>query len=79
MAGLWTAYPSAQNLAAHLRFGLLPGDFSIWLCRDEWDPAPEEPKTAEMIFEGAQTANNRYTEDIPLEEANRGTGSRHPK
>jgi hypothetical protein len=24
------------------------------------------PKTAEMIFEGAQAANNRYVEDIPL-------------
>ena len=66
MAGVWTAYPSIQKLAAHLRFGLLPGEFSLWLCRDEWDSAPREPKTAEMIFDGAQTEHNRYIGDIPI-------------
>jgi hypothetical protein len=65
-AGVWMAYPSPQKLAAHLRFGLLPLQFSIWLCRDEWDSTPEQPKIAEMIFEGAQTANNRYVQDIPI-------------
>jgi len=66
MAGVWTAYPNAQKLAAHLRFGLLQAEFSIWLYRDEWDSAPQEPRTAEMIFAGAEAANNRYVEDIPL-------------
>lgn len=66
MSGFWDAYPSIQGVAAHLRFGLLPLEFSIWLCRDEWDPAPREPKTAETIFEGAIAANIRYCEDIPL-------------
>jgi hypothetical protein len=66
VAGVWMAYPSIQKLAAHLRFGLLPSEFSIWLSRDEWDSTPQEPKTAEQIFEGAQTVNNRYIGDIPL-------------
>jgi hypothetical protein len=65
-AGAWTAYPAVQKLAAHLRFGLLPDDFSIWLCRDEWDLNPQELKTAEVIFEGAKSANNRYAGDIPV-------------
>ncbi len=64
--GIWTAYPSVQNLAAHLRFGLLPHEFSIWLCRREWDPNPREPKPAEAIFEGATLAKNHYIADIPL-------------
>jgi hypothetical protein len=66
MSAGWTAYPGVLDLAAHLRFGLIPCDFSIWLCRDEWDPAYQDPKTAEMIFEGAQAECNRYVEDIPL-------------
>jgi hypothetical protein len=65
MGGIWTAYADVRQLAAHLRFGLLPADFSIWLCRDEWDSAHTEPKTAEAIFEGAQAADNRYVADIP--------------
>jgi hypothetical protein len=65
MDGGWTAYADVRQLAAHLRFGLLPRDFSIWLCRNEWDHADEEPKTAEAIFDGAEAAKNRYIEDIP--------------
>jgi hypothetical protein len=58
MGGGWTGYADVRQLAAHLRFGLLPEDFSIWLCRSEWDPADDEPKAAEA-------AKNRYIEDIP--------------
>lgn len=65
-AGVWTAYPGVHSLVAHLRFGLLPLDFATWLSRDEWDSAPREPKTAEMLFEGAQAANNRRVADFPL-------------
>jgi hypothetical protein len=65
MGGIWTAYADVRQLAAHLCFGLLPGDFGIWLCRDEWDEAKDEPKTAEAIFEGAKVAENRYVADIP--------------
>jgi hypothetical protein len=65
MSGSWTGYADVRQLAAHLRFGLLPGDFSIWLCRNEWDSADGEPKAAEAIFDGAKAADNRYIEDIP--------------
>ena len=47
MFGRWTAYPTSQKMAAHLRFGLLPAEFSIWLCRREWDPAADEAQTIE--------------------------------
>jgi hypothetical protein len=66
MGGVWTAYADVRQLAAHLRFGLLPGDFSIWLCRNEWDADDDKPKPAEAIFDGAEAAKNRYVEDIPL-------------
>jgi hypothetical protein len=66
MAGVWTAYPGVRELAAHLRFGLLPAHFSIWLCRHEWDASVSEPKTAESIFEGVGAAENRYVKDIRL-------------
>jgi hypothetical protein len=65
MGGGWTGYADVWQLAAHLRFGLLPLDFSIWLCRNEWDSADQEPKAAEAIFEGAEAAKNRYVADIP--------------
>src|SRR5580704_17820516 len=65
MAGMWTAYPTAQKLSAHLRFGLLPADFAIWLCRDEWDTNLHIPKLVEDIFAGARKAENQYTGDLP--------------
>lgn len=68
MAGIWTAYPNPNKAAAHLRFGLMPCDFSIWLCRDEWDPSPKQPKLAEDIFAATRTAGNRYIADIPIME-----------
>ena len=68
MEGSWSSYPIPQHLAAHLRFGLLPLDFSIWLCREEWDETPKKPKTAEEIWACAKAAGIKYAKDIPAME-----------
>ena len=68
MEGRWSSYPAPQHLAAHLRFCLLPLDFSIWLCREEWDETPSKPKVAEEIWAGAKAAGIEYAKDIPAME-----------
>lgn len=67
-SGIWNAYPDVRRLAAHLRFGLLPCHFGIWLCRDEWDPRYRRPCTVEDLCRGARAAGNRYAAHIPLME-----------
>jgi hypothetical protein len=69
MAGIWLAYPTPQQMASHLNYGILPNLFSIWLCRDEWDPNPMKPLTLQDLFSGARKAENRYVNDIPRMEA----------
>ena len=68
MGASWTAYSCPQKLAAHLRFGLLLGEFSIWLCREEWDKDASKVVSLESLFEGARAANSAYCADIPLME-----------
>jgi hypothetical protein len=63
-SGIWTAYSDVRQLAAHLRFGLLPCDFAIWLARDEWDPAYRRPLTVEDLCRQARAAR-RDTADCP--------------
>ncbi len=67
MSGQWFSYPGVEDLISHLRFGVLPWIFGIWLCRDEWDEE-EGPIELDDLFEAARTHESRYLADIPVME-----------
>ena len=66
-AGMWFAYPGAQELVAHLRFAVLPNVFGIWLCRDEW-AKEETPVDLATLFVEAREHGSRYAADLPVME-----------